>query len=321
MKILVSERISEHRFKTPEGYLVCQDAILARTGKQTYLMKEIFPDSGSDETVDIDRKPEQVFSDSTMASFNLKPITVEHPKENVSPENYKDLSVGFVTDIRRAKVDGQDVMIGNLMITDPDVIRDIENGVRTELSCGYDCDITKNDHPEQVNIRGNHIALCEQGRAGNARIIDSAASLANRWVRPIKTHDAQYCDELDDFARVLASSKNVKDLKKLRSKLLDVILNDNDKREQKRMLIDAINARIIELDDVSIKDDAEGYSKEYHRNLLAELVAQEEKIQEEIFNIQDEEENDAVKESIHALKLKLETIKKQEDIHRKALGL
>ena len=36
MKFLMREKLSPHKFKTPEGYLICQDAILARTGKQSY---------------------------------------------------------------------------------------------------------------------------------------------------------------------------------------------------------------------------------------------------------------------------------------------
>ena len=64
-------------------------------------------------------------------------------------------------------------MMANLFITDQRTIEDIENGIRTELSCGYDCDITEEANPQQINIRGNHVALCEQGRAGIAKIIDS----------------------------------------------------------------------------------------------------------------------------------------------------
>ena len=41
------------------------------------------------------------------------------------------------------------------------------------MSCGYDCDIEDCDSPEQKHIRGNHIALCEHGRAGIAHIVDS----------------------------------------------------------------------------------------------------------------------------------------------------
>lgn len=173
-KILTKVKLSEHKYKTPEGYLICQDAVLARTGKQEYLKSEVYPTfSGIDEPIMVDRKPEQVFAAEALASFEDKPITVEHPDESVTPENYSELSVGHTRNVRKGKYNGQDVMIADLVITDAQTIEDIENGIRTELSCGYDCDVTEGENPEQINIRGNHVALCEQGRAGIAKIIDS----------------------------------------------------------------------------------------------------------------------------------------------------
>ena len=174
MKFLSSEKLSQHKYKTPEGYLICTDAILARTGKQTYQRCEVFADAADDLTeIEIDRKAEEVFSPMTLASFENKPITVEHPDENVTPNNYNDLSVGFVRDVHKGNVDGQDVMLGTLVITDAKTIEEIENGEHTDLSCGYDCDIVDEANPQQRNIRGNHVALCQQGRAGIARIVDS----------------------------------------------------------------------------------------------------------------------------------------------------
>ena len=138
MKVLIKEKLSPHKSKTPEGYLICRDAVLARTGEQEYYASELYPDwSGDDKIIKVIRKPEQVFSDETLASFENKPITCEHPKEDVNPENYNSYAVGFARDIRKATVDGEDVIVGNLIITDSDIINDIENGIRTELSCGY----------------------------------------------------------------------------------------------------------------------------------------------------------------------------------------
>ena len=173
MRVLVSEKLSQHKYKTPEGYLICTDAILARTGKQQYLHDEVFHD-GSNETIDLDRPYDEVFNEKTLASFENKPITVEHPQEDVNVGNYKDYSVGYVRDVRQGKVDGTDVIIGNLVITDQEAIDEVESGNMTDLSCGYDCDVvgSGNDY-KQANIRGNHVALCKEGRAGCARIIDS----------------------------------------------------------------------------------------------------------------------------------------------------
>lgn len=173
MRVLITEQLSKNKYKTPEGYLICVDSVLARTGKQEYTRDELWHDS-SDEIVEVDRKPEEVFSENTLASFENKPITVEHPDVDVNSQNYKDYAVGFVRDVHQGKgPNGEDVILGTLVITDAQTIEEIENGEHTDLSCGYDCDINDEKNPQQTNIRGNHVALCQQGRAGIARIMDS----------------------------------------------------------------------------------------------------------------------------------------------------
>lgn len=174
MKVLVSERLSEHKYKTPEGYLICTDAILARTGKQTYTKDELFGDGDSTE-VNVDRPYKEVFDASTLASFENKPVTIEHPDEEVNVGNYKDYAVGYVRDVHQGKTsDGQDVILGNIVITDQQAINDIEEGKHTNLSCGYDCDILGDDDSYfQHKIRGNHVALCECPRAGITKLQDA----------------------------------------------------------------------------------------------------------------------------------------------------
>ena len=183
MRILVSEKISPHKYKTPEGYLICADAILARTGKQEYKRSELFGDAcdNPDEIIEVDRPSEEVFSPKTLASFENKPVTIEHPDEDVNVENYKLYAVGFLRDVRKATIDGREVMVGNLVITDKDAIKAIETGELTDLSCGYDCDIADVEHPSQSHIQGNHIALCEEGRAGMARIVDSKVEDTDKY--------------------------------------------------------------------------------------------------------------------------------------------
>lgn len=178
MKVLIAEKLSQHRYKTPEGYLICVDSVLARTGKQMYRRNEIFTDSEDDRLIEVDRKAEEVFSPETMASFENKPICVEHPDVDVTVDNISEFAVGFVRDIHKGEYEGEPVMLGTLVITDAKTIEEIENGEHTDLSCGYDCDIEDCDSPEQKHIRGNHIALCEQGRAGIAHIVDSVNDMA-----------------------------------------------------------------------------------------------------------------------------------------------
>ena len=175
MKVLISEKLSEHKYKTPEGYLICTDAILARTGKQSYTKDELFQD-GDNTEVNVDRPYNEVMNAKTIASFENKPITFDHPDEDVNVGNYKDYAIGYVRDVHQGKTNkGEDVILGNLVITDQEAINAIEQGDHTDLSCGYDCDIRDdgNGNYSQTNIRGNHLALCEQGRAGIAHIVDS----------------------------------------------------------------------------------------------------------------------------------------------------
>lgn len=175
MRFLVTEKLGPHKFKTPEGYLICTDAILSRTGKQEYKRCELFGDAceDPDKIVNVERTDDEVFSDKAMASFENKAVCIEHPDHDVNAENHNELAVGFVRDIHKGEDNGKPVMMGTLVITDKDAVEAVESGEYKELSCGYDCDIDDNDEPCQRNIRGNHVALCKQGRAGIARIVDS----------------------------------------------------------------------------------------------------------------------------------------------------
>lgn len=175
MRFLVAEKLGPHKFKTPEGYLICTDAILSRTGKQEYKRCEIFGDACDepDKIVNVDRVDAEVFSDKAMASFENKPICIEHPDHDVNAENHNELAVGFVRDVHKGEDNGKPVMMGTLVITDKDAVEAVESGEYKELSCGYDCDIDDDNNPQQRNIRGNHVALCKHGRAGIARIVDS----------------------------------------------------------------------------------------------------------------------------------------------------
>lgn len=230
MKCLIRERLSEHKYKTPEGYLICVDSILARTGKQSYRRSELFQD-GDDSEIDVDRPESEVFSPATLASFENKPIVVEHPDEDVNASNIKQYAVGFVRDVKRGKTeDGQDVMLGTLVIQDADTIREIENGEHTDLSCGYDCDIADEANPTQRNIRGNHVALCAQGRAGIAKIVDSVKTL--------------------DFDAQLQENKLSKTSIEYRKKLNEQPYN------KKALLLEAENIIKQIVDDTDAKDKA-----------------------------------------------------------------
>ena len=80
--------ISPNQIETGEGFLICKNVPIARTGIQTYRAADINLDGDQDRTVDVKRYEEDVFDKAAIASFEGKPVTDGHPPENLSPANY-----------------------------------------------------------------------------------------------------------------------------------------------------------------------------------------------------------------------------------------
>lgn len=168
-------RISEHMTKTPEGFLICHDVPIARTGRQDYLPAEI--GQAGTELVPVYRTEEEVFSPGAMASFEGKPVTADHPPTAVMPDNFGIYLKGHAQNVRRGKGADADLLMADLFIDDRDLIRQIDDGLR-EVSCGYECDYVPDEQGRliQRRIRGNHVAIVEAGRAGSRVSIKDSAN-------------------------------------------------------------------------------------------------------------------------------------------------
>ncbi len=155
--------------RTDQGYLRC-DANITKTGVFTYRQP------GGEARREL-RLPDEVFDDATMRSFGLSPLTNGHPPVMLDARNTARYQVGSVVEPRR---DGEHVA-AYVQITDADAIEAAEAG-RRQLSCGYTCDLERRSGvthglegvPDgihfdaiQRNIRGNHVALVDSGRAGS----------------------------------------------------------------------------------------------------------------------------------------------------------
>lgn len=177
-------KISDNLTKTPEGFLICHNVPIARTGQQLYLGSETpFKELPSNDTVKIVRHPEEVFSKATMASFEGKPVTDDHPLEDVTPQNSRTYLKGICRDVRRGIGEYNDCIVADLMIYDPVLIDEITSKEKREVSCGYDCfwELGNDDTILQKQIRGNHIAIVKNGRAGHrVAVRDSKPELKNK---------------------------------------------------------------------------------------------------------------------------------------------
>ena len=141
------------------------DAFLTRTG--------VFQYRNMDGTVRAElRLPDEVFKADALESFSLIPLTNNHPPGPLTAENTKTFAVGSVGELVRQ--DGEYVRAA-LLVTDAATVAQMDAGKR-ELSCGYTCDLDftpgefegQRYDAVQRNIRGNHVALVDVGRAGSA---------------------------------------------------------------------------------------------------------------------------------------------------------
>ena len=178
-------QISPHLVDTPEGFLICKDVPIARTGPQDYLARELMLDGDPERIVTVQRHPEDVFEEATLASFEGKPICDGHPPENVSPENYAAYTKGHIQNVRR---DG-DYIVADLYINDANLANEVRNNVKREVSCGYLCNyVLDGSGYKQTRIRGNHLAVVPKGRAGASVSIKDAAPEAEKGRKTIMSY-------------------------------------------------------------------------------------------------------------------------------------
>lgn len=176
MRITDAVTFSDKAQVTPEGYLIA-NARTARTGIQLYHGAELGrPELG---IVAVYRDENEVFSKRSLETFSKLPITIDHPAQDVTAENWRDVAVGTTgDDVLR---DGEYLKIG-LKITDSKAVQAVKDG-KQELSVGYSAEIIWQDgettdgqkyQAKQTNITANHIAVVDSGRAGSkARIGDT----------------------------------------------------------------------------------------------------------------------------------------------------
>lgn len=216
-KAYFGSRISDHILKTPEGFLICKDVPIARTGTQQYRGCE-FGGPVADGIYNVQRPEAEVFDRAAVASFEGKPVCDEHPEEDVTPDNYGRYMKGVCRDVRRGDGDLSNCLVADLVIYDADLIGKIEAGKR-EISCGYDClwNPTSDSSYDQLEIRGNHVAVVDRGRAGHKVAIRDTAddekggkkmskSLIGRILRALARDESTTPEDMEAAAKLAGSS-------------------------------------------------------------------------------------------------------------------
>jgi len=172
--VLKPTRLADGSIYTP--------AYIARTGVQTYRFAD-----GS-ERVEY-RPPEEVFAQKSLDGWKFAALTVGHPTQDVSTDNWRNLAVGHMDGApSKQTAEGVDYVAGGCIIRDRAAIDAVDRGSLSALSGGYfvDYDPTPGVTPQnerydgvQRNIQPNHVALLPPGagRAGpNVRLYLDANS-------------------------------------------------------------------------------------------------------------------------------------------------
>ncbi|HCT5801647.1 DUF2213 domain-containing protein [Acinetobacter nosocomialis] len=193
-------QIGRTRETTPEGYLLCREVPLARIGKLLYSDGEVPVTADNSGLIIIERGEDVLFDPRTIASFEGKSVTDDHPKDWVTPENWKQLTNGTANDVRRGEDENSDCLVADLLITDKDMIDAVMKG-KVEVSLGYDADYTEISVGKglQTNIFGNHIALVDKGRCGSrCKIGDSFMPKPNKgWLESLRKAKRTIDEALD----------------------------------------------------------------------------------------------------------------------------
>lgn len=158
------------------GFLRCPGQ-LSRVGVFPYLQ----PDGSIRKEL---RLPDEVFRADSLATFEDAPLTNNHPplgQRILTAKTAGRYSVGHVRDVRQ----DSGAIVAKIMITDAKAIAAAEAGKR-QLSCGYRCDLELIEGttsgidgiPDglrydaiQRNIKGNHVAIVNKGRAGDSSML------------------------------------------------------------------------------------------------------------------------------------------------------
>lgn len=231
------------------------------------------------------RPPEEVFHPDSLASFALVPVTNDHPSELLTADNAKQYAVGSVSEV--VTPDGDKVR-ASLMITDSATIEALEAG-KSELSCGYTADVEltpgvwqgQKYDAVQRNIRGNHVALVDAGRAGPACAIRMDAAGAAQEI----TMDEVVMMELGGAQYSVPADLAAELVKMLEAKGLKPVMGDAEKPAQGEEMaavkadaqrkIDALQARLDALQSAaSAKTLRETIAREVREDIAVTEMAQ-----------------------------------------------
>lgn len=234
------------------GYLRVKDVPITCSGVRKYSL--------DGKITNVAKVPDEIFSPVTVASANNKPITDDHPQANghkllVNRENSHIYQKGWTGDNAHV-ANGK--LYNDLIISDSNLIDEIRHG-KQELSIGfeYNLDPTKGNldgvdyDAKQRNIRINHVAVVQRGRAGHgvSFTADAIEDLDD-------TNDEKKGNQMDFTSVPTKDGGNIRVAVEDAYKLTKIIGDADDSQSQLDKLKaerDKLNKKIADLEDENTK--------------------------------------------------------------------
>ena len=258
------------------GWPEVRDNPLTKVGVFEYLGSQISPDLEPDRIYKVYRPEEELNNEDTINSFRLRPFIDEHVMLGEGGVEAEEKGVAGVIGENVYFKDGY--LRGNLKIFSKKLQNLIDKG-KKELSIGYRClyDIVKGvyngEHYDAVqrNIRGNHVALVAEGRAGkDVHVLDGKLTftfdskeiiMAEEMAKKQSTADAEL------------SLENLAEMIRKLSDRMDAMTKDEDIEEKKEDKDDDDNKEVnVSVDEYEDEDESE-LEKKLEKNVEEEVKA------------------------------------------------
>lgn len=271
-------KLGPNRSLTPEGYLLCLGVPVARTGQMLYAEGELLGEDGAtilggpDKLIRVERGADELMRAETIASFEGKPVTLAHPSgEFVGPGNFAKHARGTMVNVRAGTGLETDLLLADLLITDAEAIKAVQEDGIEEVSLGYEADYQQQEpgRAAQRNIVGNHLALVERGRCGprcaigDESMTKKKTSFKDLLMRAFKAKDS---DEVEKLAREAETGDDAPD-------------DDEDDDKGSKKTNDALTQvlkRLTAIDERLEKIEAEDDDDDDDKNKTADTVLEAE---------------------------------------------
>lgn len=250
----------------------------------------VFPYMKADNSVEMEAKlPTELLSEGTVSSANSKPITDNHPDELVTQVNARNYMKGFTA--TNAHVENDKLKV-DMTITDKSLIDEINKG-KQELSIGFETEVVpkKGEYKGvaydsvQRNIRINHVAVVEQGRAGHSvRLLGDSAEMIEQ--------DVQKKGKRMDTTKVRLDGADVTVATADADKIIKLDADNADKAKKIAELEAQIEEKKKELDELK------GKSEEEKKN-ADEAQAKADAAEKELDSLKKEYSGDAMQKAVN----------------------